>query len=105
VGGDPVRAGDRAGGVVDVEVVAVELVVIQVRVPCERPRLDHDLMVGVAEFRERVARSVCGIGQHVEPGWFISEQLDAGRSVTGIGSPPRSGVSKMPARRLKSDQP
>src|SRR5580765_4185505 len=41
VDGDVVGTGDGAGPVVDAEVVAVELVVVQQRVASGRPRLDH----------------------------------------------------------------
>ena len=62
-----VGAGDGAGDVVDAEVVAVELVVAEVRVACERPGFDQDPMLGVGESGERVAGPVSGIGEHIEP--------------------------------------
>ena len=55
MGRGSVGAGDGAGGVVDGEVVAVELVVAEVGVAGERPGLDQDSVPSVVELGEAVA--------------------------------------------------
>ena len=84
VGGDAVGTGHGSCGVVDVEVVAVELVIAEVRVPSERPGFDQDVVLGIGEFGEGVAGPVRGVGQHVEPGRFVGEQGHAGRAVAFV---------------------
>jgi hypothetical protein len=48
--------------VAEVEIVAVELVITEVRVQRERPRLDQDPTLDIGEFGERFAGPVGGVG-------------------------------------------
>lgn len=54
---DPVRARDRTSGVIDAEVVAVELVITEFRVPSERPRFDQRAVTGVFEIGSDLIRT------------------------------------------------
>src|SRR5690606_38522103 len=83
--GDAVGASDGAGGVVDPEVVTVELVVVEVRVAGGRPRLDHRGVSALGEVGTHGAGAVGGVPQHLKTGILLLEQGDARGAVGGVG--------------------
>jgi hypothetical protein len=82
--GDAVGAGDGASGVVDREVVAMELVGAQVRVAGQWPRLDHRGVTSSSE-SGRSPDPYAESARTCTPGSSAEEQVDAGRAVTGVG--------------------
>ena len=87
-------AGGSAGGVVDHEVVSVELVGFQLGVAAQWDRLDRSGVASGVERGADLAGSVGGVGQDLQAGVFIGEQFDAGGAVTGVGRGQGGGGDK-----------
>ena len=73
VDGVSAGAGDGASGVVDDEVVAVELVRSELGVAAQRYRLDRRGVFSCGQRCTNVARPIRRIGEHLQAGFLAGE--------------------------------